>query len=219
MEDYKTKIVIFEENKDMINVWEDFFSNDYKLCFINIKSDQKLDKIDFDNKTIFICNSDFKINCLDRLKNNKFLFLIDNKRNVKKEFYKNLKEKEFFLKPVRLEEINSVIKETQYSKALSFHETVIIKNHLLMPLEKKLVFIRNKETVLLTEKEVSILIELSQSKKVISKEKLLTDVWGYNSQIKTTTVETHIHRLRQKLKKFSNSSIVIQTKSGGYSIS
>jgi len=219
MKDDKLKIVILEEDKDLVNVWEDFFSNNYKLCFINIKSDQKLDKIDFNNKTIFICNSDLKINCLDRLKNNKFLFLIDNKRKFKKEFYKNLKEKEFFSKPVRLEDIDSAIKETRCSKAFSVHETRIIKNHLLMPLEKKLVFTRNKETVLLTEKEVSILIELSQSKKVISKEKLLTDVWGYNSQIKTTTVETHIHRLRQKLKKLSNSSIVIKTKSDGYSIS
>ena len=62
------------------------------------------------------------------------------------------------------------------------------------------------------------MIELTNSKNTISKEKLLTEVWGYNLQINTTTVETHIHRLRKKLKKFSKSSIKIETKNGGYSI-
>jgi len=215
----KLKLVIFENNKDLIKIWEDFFSYNYNLSFINIKSFQDLHKIDFDKKTIFIYNSDSKPNFLDRLKDNKVLFLIENIKNFKKEFYENLKQKEIFFKPVRLKDIDSVIKETQNTNKFSVHENIIIKKHLLMPLDKKLVFIPNKETILLTEKEVSILMELCQSKKVISKEKLLTEVWGYKSQMNTTTVETHIHRLRQKLKAFSNSKIEIKTKSGGYAIS
>ena len=215
----KQKLIIFEKNKDLIKVWEDFFSNNYKLSFININSYQKLGEIDFDKTTIFICNSDFKSNTLDRFKDNKLLFLIKNKRDFKKEFYRNLKEKEIFLKPVRLKDIDTVIKEMQYPNERSLYKKIIIKNHLLMPLDKKLIYPLNKETISLTEKEVSILIELSKTKKFISKEKLLIEVWGYNSQINTTTVETHIHRLRQKLKTFSNSRIIIKTKSGGYSIS
>ena len=214
----KQKLIIFEKNKDLIKVWEDFFSNNYKLSFININSYQKLGEIDFDKTTIFICNSDFKLNTLDRFKDNKLLFLIKNKRDFKKEFYRNLKEKEIFLKPVRLKDIDTVIKEMQYPNERSLYKKIIIKNHLLMPLDKKLVYPLNKETISLTEKEVSILIELSQSKKVVSKEKLLTEVWGYNSQMNTTTVESHIHRLRQKLKKFTNSRFEIKTTSGGYYI-
>ena len=79
----KLKLVIFEENNDLIEVWEDFFSNNYRLYFMNIKSDQKLHKIDFDDKTIFICNLDIKKNLFYRFRDNKFLFLIDNKRNFK----------------------------------------------------------------------------------------------------------------------------------------
>ena len=56
----KLKLVIFEENKELIKVWEDFFSNNYKLSFINIKSYQKLNKMEFDNNTTFICNSNIK---------------------------------------------------------------------------------------------------------------------------------------------------------------
>ena len=50
----KIKLVIFEENKDIIKVWEDFFHTKYKLCFINMESDQNPFKLDFDKKTIFI---------------------------------------------------------------------------------------------------------------------------------------------------------------------
>ena len=219
MKEDKPKLVIFEKNQDLIEVWEDFFSNNYKLCFIKIKSDQNLDKIDFDKKTIFIFNSDIKINYLDRLKDNKVFLLIDKKRNFKRLHYKHLKNKELFFKPVSLKNIDSIVKKIYYSNEISVHKKFIIKNHLLLPFEKKLIFTRNKETILLTEKEVSILIELSQTEKVTSKKKLLTEVWGYNSQMNTTTVETHIHRLRQKLKKFSKSRIVIKTKNGGYFIS
>ena len=218
MKDDKPKLVIFEENKDLMKVWEDFFYNKYQLIFINIKSYQNLYKMDFNNKTIFIFNKDIKTNFFNKFRENKVIFLVDKKRKFIKKYYKNLKEIEFFLKPVSLNEIDSVIQEKNYANKFTDHEKIAIKNHLLMPIDRRLVFTHNKESILLTEKEVSILIELSQSKKVMSKEKLLTEVWGYNSQMNTTTVETHIHRLRQKLKKFTNSRIEIKTKNGGYSI-
>ena len=55
----------------------------------------------------------------------------------------------------------------------------------------------------LTEKEVQILIDLDNSKITSSKKHLLEKVWKYNPDIKTSTVETHIHRLRKKLLRYS----------------
>ena len=52
----------------------------------------------------------------------------------------------------------------------------------------------------LTEKEVELLIFINQNKfatlKLIQKQ-----VWGYVSDLETHTVETHIYRLRKKMKK------------------
>lgn len=51
----------------------------------------------------------------------------------------------------------------------------------------------------LTDKETALLSALMASANGIAREKLLQDVWGYNSQADTHTIETHIYRLRRKL--------------------
>ena len=209
----KPQLVIFEEEKDIIAVWKDFFSDNYNLEFVNINSDLKSKIINFNHEAVFICNSYINTDLLDKIKNKEILFLV----NDTKEF-KRLKKEQFMVKPVYLTDVDSEIKKIHEAKFSKRYEKVKIKNLLLLPFDKKLVSPDSKETILLTEKEVSILIELTNSKNTISKEKLLTEVWGYNVQINTTTVETHIHRLRKKLKKFSKSSIKIETKRGGYSL-
>ena len=209
----KPQLVIFEEEKDIIAVWKDFFSDNYNLEFVNINSDLKSKIINFNHEAVFICNSYINTDLLDKIKNKEILFLV----NDTKEF-KRLKKEQFMVKPVYLTDVDSEIKKIHEAKFSKRYEKVKIKNLLLLPFDKKLVSPDSKETILLTEKEVSILIELTNSKKIILKEKLLTKVWGYNVQINTTTVETHIHRLRKKLKKFSKSSIKIETKRGGYSL-
>ena len=53
--------------------------------------------------------------------------------------------------------------------------------------------------VKLTEKEINILRFLHRANgQPVSREVLLAEIWGYNSQISTHTLETHIYRLRQK---------------------
>ena len=46
-------------------------------------------------------------------------------------------------------------------------------------------------------------------------EKLQKDIWGYNENLETHTVETHIHRLRKKfIIAFSDKEIILSTKKG-----
>ena len=209
----KPKLVIFEEEKDIIVVWKEFFSDNYNLQFANINTDLKLHKLNFNHDTIFICNSDITIELFEKIKDCEILFLVNKTKK-----FKNFKKEKFIIKPVYLDSLDSVIKKIHYTNCSNKYEKVKIKNHLLLPFDKKLISYDTKETILLTEKEVSILIELNNRKKTILKEKLLTEVWGYNSQINTSTLETHIHRLRKKLETFSKSKIIIKTKRGGYSI-
>jgi len=79
---------------------------------------------------------------------------------------------------------------------------------LLDPAQKK---------VRLTDKETSILRYLYRSgEKPVGREELLREVWGYNANVTTHTLETHIYRLRQKIEPDAQSPKLLITETGGY---
>ena len=69
----------------------------------------------------------------------------------------------------------------------------------------------------LTERETNLIIFIKDKKNVTIKE-LQKKVWDYSPNLDTHTVETHIYRLRKKMKEtFGNESFISNT-SDGYSI-
>jgi DNA-binding response OmpR family regulator len=73
--------------------------------------------------------------------------------------------------------------------------------------------------VRLTEKETSILKYLYRAgEKVVSRDVLLHEVWGYNAGVTTHTLETHIYRLRQKIEKDPSNAELLVTEAGGYKL-
>ena len=74
----------------------------------------------------------------------------------------------------------------------------------------------NKKTILkLKEKEVNIILFLANFHAPTSINKLQNEVWGYQSDLETHTVETHIYRLRKKiLSKFGDDNFIISEKQG-----
>ena len=74
---------------------------------------------------------------------------------------------------------------------------------------------QNEKELELTEKESSILIFLKQSKDPVKIDQLQEKVWGYNSELETHTVETHVYRLRKKINdKFYDNEFIISDKKG-----
>ena len=76
----------------------------------------------------------------------------------------------------------------------------------------------NTTKIKLTEKEINIIIYLSKSKNSVSINDLEKNVWKYQSDIETHTVETHIYRLRKKILKSFNDENFILSKKDGYQI-
>ena len=71
----------------------------------------------------------------------------------------------------------------------------------------------------LTEKETAILRFLYRAgQAVVTREVLLREVWGYNAQVTTHTLETHIYRLRQKIEVDPANARLLVTEAGGYKL-
>ena len=85
------------------------------------------------------------------------------------------------------------------------------------PANKLLVELETEKKVRLTEKETSILKYLYRAgSKVVGREILLAEVWGYNAGVTTHTLETHIYRLRQKIELNPSEAAILVTEPGGY---
>ena len=70
----------------------------------------------------------------------------------------------------------------------------------------------------LTEKEISSIAYLFKAEGSVNIQELQSNVWGYQSELETHTVETHIYRLRKKILKTFNDENFIVSKKDGYEI-
>jgi DNA-binding response OmpR family regulator len=83
----------------------------------------------------------------------------------------------------------------------------------------KMLIGENESKIRLTEKETSILKYLYRAgEKVVGRDVLLHEVWGYNAGVTTHTLETHIYRLRQKIERDPSNSEILVTETGGYKL-
>ena len=215
MKEHKLDLIIVENNKEHFKIWDDYFSKKFKIKVFNSLENGLEDKNIFNNDTIFIIqNAQQKIHLNKTIKNN-IIYLVDHNFSIT-----NVKSnKNFYLKkPVSLSKIENIIYEFKKNKESHKEEIITIKNYILMPIEKKLFSNDKSEFIKLSEKEVQILVELGNSKITSSKKNLLEKVWKYNPNTKTSTVETHIHRLRKKLTRFSQEKLTINYGKYGYYI-
>ena len=76
----------------------------------------------------------------------------------------------------------------------------------------------NSNKLKLTEKEINTIIYLLKKNEAVSINELQKNVWSYQSDIETHTVETHIYRLRKKISITFNDNEFIVSKKNGYQI-
>lgn len=76
---------------------------------------------------------------------------------------------------------------------------------------------RNHDQIRLTDKEAQILKFLYlHGDRVVGRDELLGEVWGYNASVTTHTLETHVYRLRQKMETDPSHAEILVTEPGGY---
>ncbi|MEM6627826.1 MAG: response regulator transcription factor [Pseudomonadota bacterium] len=81
----------------------------------------------------------------------------------------------------------------------------------------KLLLDEQERKIRLTEKETNILKYLYRAGgKPVARDELLSEVWGYNANVTTHTLETHVYRLRQKIEPDPANARLLLTETGGY---
>ena len=111
-----------------------------------------------------------------------------------------------------IEKINISLLKSQFSEQSQF-----IINDYIIDLNSREIISKNKK-LKLTEKEIDTIIYLSKNKVPVSINELQKNVWSYQSDIETHTVETHVYRLRKKISNSFDDNAFIISKKNGYQI-
>tara|TARA_B110000902_G_C14075703_1_gene501050 strand:- start:103 stop:744 length:642 start_codon:yes stop_codon:yes gene_type:complete len=115
--------------------------------------------------------------------------------------------------PVKIEKLTDKINTQLIKQRYNFQSKINIKDYIINVNSR---IINNKEKDLkLTEREIDIILFLNENKKPQSVHTLQEKVWGYSLSIETHTVETHVYRLRKKIKdKFNDGEFIISHNEG-----
>ncbi len=124
---------------------------------------------------------------------------------------------DYITKPFRIGVFLARIRAQMRQHERSEDATFQIGPYSFRPSNKMLVEPESERKIRLTEKETAILKFMFRSgDRVVSRDVLLDEVWGYNSGVTTHTLETHVYRLRQKIEQDPSNTELLVTEPGGY---
>lgn len=125
---------------------------------------------------------------------------------------------DYVTKPFRFAVLLARIRAHLHQYERSDHAVLQIKSFTFQPSKKVLVDARGKK-IWLKEKETDLIKYLYGARqKVVPRNKLLEEVWGYSSSVTSHTLETHVHRLRQKIEHHPANAEILVTEGGGYKL-
>ncbi|MDE0779258.1 MAG: response regulator transcription factor [Alphaproteobacteria bacterium] len=125
---------------------------------------------------------------------------------------------DYIAKPFRLNVLLARLRAQMRQHELSEDAVFIIEPYTFRPAQKIMVG-ADERKVRLTEKESAILKYMYRAgSKVVSRDALLGEVWGYNAGVTTHTLETHVYRLRQKIEANPSDAQILVTEAGGYKL-
>tara|TARA_B100001093_G_scaffold498699_1_gene547101 strand:- start:541 stop:1134 length:594 start_codon:yes stop_codon:yes gene_type:complete len=177
------------------------------------------------HKTLIIYQNKILFNILNELFSNNFEFIFFEKKdfsfkdiedyliivdNNNCQFENQLIIKKF---PFKIKDILEQINITFLKKNFKIQSEIKIGSYVLNLNSREINF--GKKKIFLTERESNLIIFLHKSSTPINISELQKQVWGYSSLLDTHTVETHIYRLRKKMKDtFEDENFIISTQNG-----
>ena len=127
---------------------------------------------------------------------------------------------DYVTKPFRMAVLLARVRAHLRQHTQSDDVIFVIGPYKFKPAAKMLVHEDTEKKVRLTEKETAILKYLYRvGNKLVPRETLLDEIWGYNVCVTTHTLETHVYRLRIKIEPDLSNAQLLITEPGGYRLS
>jgi DNA-binding response OmpR family regulator len=123
---------------------------------------------------------------------------------------------DYIAKPFRSSELLARLRSQLRVFDRSEEAVFTVGPYTFRPSKKLLQDPAKQKRIRLTDKETAVLKFLYRSETPVEREMLMHEVWGYNSAVKTHTLETHIYRLRQKIEPSPANPSILVTERGGY---
>ena len=181
---------------------------DFEILFIILKEIKVNLKFE-----IFNFKKDYKISKLDNNTYGNYLIVAKSLSNF---INKDIEKKKLYLienLPIKIDQFIEKINIQLLKQKYNYQSEIRINKYKLNLNSREISL--NKKLIKLTEREIDIILFLNENKKPINIDILQKEVWGYSSKLETHTVETHIYRLRKKLKdKFNDEEFILSLKKG-----
>ena len=204
MDNQKDKIAIIANNQNLLDLLEESFLLYGKFSISIFTNNSILDLIKkVDNTNVLLVSIDILDNLdkkyLDFFRENekKSIFLINKEDTKDILLEKQIKPKSIINIPLSISNVIQIIEGLIREEANKMND-IIIGNFSLDVVGRKISL--NKVNEKLTEKETEILWKLlNKIDHLIPQKEFLKEIWGYDENIETRTLETHIYRIRKKL--------------------
>jgi len=218
------KIAIIANNKNLLDLLEESFLLYGKFSIYTFTNNSILDLIEKSGDiSVLIVSNDI----LDNLDKKHLNFFIENEKKSiflinKKDEKVILSEKQINPKsiikiPLSLSNIIQAI-ESLIREEKNKMNDIIMGNFSLDVAGRKVSLDKVNEK--LTEKETEILWKLlNKIDSKIPQKEFLKEIWGYDESIETRTLETHIYRIRKKLKSIGAKRYEIKNIDNSYILS
>ena len=181
---------------------------DFEILFIILKEIKENLKFE-----IFNFKKDNEISKLDNSTYGNYLIVVKSLSNF---INKDIEKKKLYLienLPIKIDQFIEKINIQLLKQKYNYQLEIRINKYKLNLNSREISL--NKKLIKLTEREIDIILFLNENKKPINIDILQKEVWGYSSELETHTVETHIYRLRKKLKdKFNDEEFILSLKKG-----
>tara|TARA_Y200000002_G_scaffold368561_1_gene361783 strand:+ start:324 stop:887 length:564 start_codon:yes stop_codon:yes gene_type:complete len=183
-------------------------------------------------KKIIIYQNNVLFNILDEIKE-KFNFELINadeknfyeyQKNTKKDFIVISRSEEKKINnqliigniPIKLDKLLEKINLKFLKEKFNYQSDIDIGSYKLNLNSREIG--KNDKIINLTEREINLILFLKEASKGVKIDELQKKVWSYSSHLETHTVETHIYRLRKKIKENFNDDNFIISSNEGYLI-